>query len=394
MRPSCRALLVGSVTLTGLVLISPTLMAEGPETTIDLRYRLEGVEQDGFDKDALASTVRLRLGIETPDWHGLDAGLMFHGNRVIGNRLYADSVTPTNRPVVADPADTGISQAWLRYRAGDSFQTRIGRQRIIDDNARFIGNVGFRQLEQTFDAATLEWTPGDAWSVNLQYLDRAHRIFGTSHPNPLMAEADLDSWVGIVSRSFGETTAGVYAHRFEYEDRPASHENLGLRLHGPLPGDTGFTYRLEYATQSGIDGRGPADSQDYMHLKVSQQLEGWRWFLGHERLSGDGQDSFQTPFATLHAHNGWADRFLTTPTVGLQDTWVGVATRIGAWQFLVKLHDFSADSGSQGLGQEIDLSLGRALSGPWRTQLKLAAYSGDTSQPDVNKVWWTVGASW
>lgn len=391
LRMSC-IIALGTLTIIPLTVSADTNTSL--QYTADLRYRVEAVEQDGIDDDAVASTVRLRLGVQSARWHGFDTGAMFHGTRVLGNRLYNDTVNPVARPVVADPADTNLSQAWGRYQAGDAFESRVGRQRIIDDNARFIGNVGFRQLEQTFDAVTVDWRPTEAWQVQTWYLDQANRVFGPNHPAPLSARANLDTWVGILSHHFGDLQADLYHHRLAFEDRPASHENTGIRLHGALPGTATFSWRAEYARQSGLDDEGPARGQDYIRLALGQQRQGWRWFFGHERLGGDGDDAFQTPLATLHAHNGWADRFLTTPDNGLRDTWAGLATSAGAWQLLARAHDFRADHGGAQYGQELDLSAGRALMGPWQTEIKLALFEGEDGPPDTRKYWWTLTANW
>ncbi|MCP1727287.1 hypothetical protein J2T60_001252 [Natronospira proteinivora] len=380
--------------LAGLVLALVTAPVQAAVSLgeVDLRYRMEWVDQDGIEDDALASTARLRVGLNTAEYQGFDAGLMFHGNRVIGERRYHDTVTPQARPVVADPADTGISQAWLRYQQGDQLQARVGRQRLVDDNARFIGNVGFRQLEQTFDAASLSLIPNPDWQLDVQYLDRAHRVFGPNHPDPLQAEADLDSWVVLAGRHFGETRIEFYVHRFKFDDRPASHENRGFRLRGPLAAD--LSYRLEFARQSGIEDGPLEQSQNYWRAELQQQRGSWRWFVGHERLGGDGDASFQTPLATLHAHNGWADQFLTTPPDGLRDTWLGAATSLGPWRLVGKLHDFRADSGGRDLGQELNLSLGRDVRGPWSTEVKLAWFDGEQGPVDSRKLWWTMAAGW
>ena len=47
-------------------------------------------------------------------------------------------------------------QVFLGFDGIPDTPLKVGRQRIILDNARFVGNVGFRQLEQTFDAARIE----------------------------------------------------------------------------------------------------------------------------------------------------------------------------------------------------------------------------------------------
>ena len=45
----------------------------GGEVNADLRYRLERVDQDGFDENPEASIARLRLGCRTVVLHGFSA---------------------------------------------------------------------------------------------------------------------------------------------------------------------------------------------------------------------------------------------------------------------------------------------------------------------------------
>ena len=120
---------------------------------IDLRYRYEHVEQAGFDRDANASTLRLRLGFGTGLYHGFSAYLDFEVLRTIGADNYNSTANgKVEFPVVPDPEDEEVNQAYLAYSAPRQTVFRLGRQRITLDNQRFVGNVGWRQLEQTFDA--------------------------------------------------------------------------------------------------------------------------------------------------------------------------------------------------------------------------------------------------
>ena len=60
----------------------------------------------------------------------------------------------------------------------------MGRQRIILNNARFIGNAGFRQNEQTFDAVRLEARPidhVDQRGLDPEALGRRHAIVIGKH---------------------------------------------------------------------------------------------------------------------------------------------------------------------------------------------------------------------
>jgi hypothetical protein len=385
--------------LAGILLLAtgPAMPAGDPgwQPSLDLRYRLEHVDDDSFSRDATASTLRVRLGLTSPQWAGVSAGVMGHGTRSLGTARYNSTANGrTGFPVVADPSDEGLSQAWLRFRAGDTFETTAGRQRLVEDNHRFLGNVGFRQLEQTFDAVSLDWRPDGASRIELRWLDRAHRVFGPSHPDPLQAEADLDAWLLTLTRRFGQTTVAAYGHRLVFEDRPASHRNLGLRVTGSLPGDRGLNWRAEFARQTGLRELSDTATQTYLHLRLGQQRAGWQWFTGHERLGGDGVRALQTPLATLHAHNGWTDRFLVTPADGLRDTYAGLGSGHGPWQFQLRAHDFRSDRDSRRYGAEYAGAVSRTLPVGLSLELKGARFDGRAGTGDIDKLWLTLAGAW
>ncbi|MEZ5303023.1 MAG: alginate export family protein [Verrucomicrobiales bacterium] len=58
----------------------------------------------------------------------------------------------------------------------------VGRQEIALGDQRFIGTVGWRQNEQTLDAARLRFQPhSDLW-IDYAYVWRVNRIFGEQAP--------------------------------------------------------------------------------------------------------------------------------------------------------------------------------------------------------------------
>lgn len=386
-----------SILASLLVVASPGSIAGTGDwdARIDLRIRHEHVDDQRFEPDADALTARLRLSLISPDWSGWRFGLAAHGNRHLAAEDFNSTANGRDEyPVVADPDDEGLSEAWLAFRAGDWLEGRVGRQRIIEDNARFIGNVGFRQLEQTFDAVSLGWRPGDGWQVDLRWLDRAHRVFGPDHPDPLLAEFELDAWVVTATRTLGEHAVSAYGHRLAFDDRPASHRNFGLRATGPVADVNGLAYRFEYARQQGIRERDAAPGVDYWHARIEQNLPAWHWFAAHERLGGDGDASFQTPLATLHAHNGWSDQFLVTPADGLADTYLGAGAELGSWKALAKVHDFRAERGSRRYGNEYGLMIARPLNAGLALEAKLAHFDGQGARADVTKLWLTLNGNW
>jgi len=50
-----------------------------------MRYRFEYVEEDAFEDDSYASTLRTALGYETASYEGFSAGVEFQDVSVIGN---------------------------------------------------------------------------------------------------------------------------------------------------------------------------------------------------------------------------------------------------------------------------------------------------------------------
>ena len=58
--------------------------------------------------------------------------------------------------LINDPDEVELNRAQLSYALNKDLSATIGRQRILIDDQRFIGNVGWRQNEQTFDSARVD----------------------------------------------------------------------------------------------------------------------------------------------------------------------------------------------------------------------------------------------
>ena len=113
---------------------------------------------------------------------------------------------------------------------------------------------------------------------------------------------------------------------------------------------------------------------------------------GYELLGSDSGRAVQTPMATLHKFNGWADLFLTTPNGGLEDIYGGIAYKFDGVKALpglnaaVTYHRFSSDAGSVRFGDEWDASLGFKL-GRVGLLAKYADYSAKGFGVDTRKLW-------
>ena len=97
-----------------------------------------------------------------------------------------------------------------------------------------------------------------------------------------------------------------------------------------------------------------------------------------------------SPLATLHAFNGWTDKFLTTPDTGLEDIYLLVSGKCHGWKWLGAYHEFSADEGGADYGDELGFAVSRTFRKLYTVGLKYAAYGADTFATDTDKFWITL----
>lgn len=386
-------LLLSSAAAMVLLAAGPALAAEIPgDVIVDARLRYETVDQDGFPEDAQALTLRTRLGYETPAWRGFK--LLVEGENVTA--LVDDYNSSTNGklryPLVPDPETTELNRAQISW-AGTHGEAVVGRQRIILNNARFVGNVGFRQNEQTFDAVKTVWRPDPAVSASYIYIDKVRRIFGDDHPQ---GEFRSDSHLLQVD---ARTTVGqlsAYGYLLDLENAPAlSSETWGLRLAGqrPMGGDLAALYALEYATQRDY-GNAPLDFDlDYVELTGGLKKGPHQATVSLEQLDGDGRRGFQTPLATLHAFQGFADVFLTTPADGVRDLNLRASTTFDGphgkpVRLAAAVHDFDAADGGRDFGRELDVGASTPITKHLTGEIKAAVFEGEAAGfADRVKIW-------
>lgn len=369
-------------------------LAEG-DWIVDARLRYESVSQDGL-ADAEALTFRTRLGYETPQWRGWRALAEIEGVAQL-NDDFNDTVNGnTAFAIVADPEALEINRLQLTWTGDEGRRLVAGRQRIILNNARFVGNVGFRQNEQTFDALRLEARPFANTALTYIYVDRVHRIFGDDSPQ---GEWNSDSHIAQIDLDLPVGRLNFYALLLDFDNAAAqSSQTYGARWsHEWEAGEFRPRVTLEAAQQSDYRGN-PADFDlGYQHAEFALRRGQWSAMLGGERLEGDDARGFSTPLATLHAFQGWTDVFLTTPPDGIRDLYAGVAYSTRPWPaerpvtLSLTAHDFSDDGGATDFGSEFNASARFALNERVSLELKAAAFDGDDPRfADRDKFWFSL----
>lgn len=388
---------VAFLPLSALLAIAPAFASDSlvdavkdGKWSLDARLRAENVDDDGIARSAEALTLRNRLGFRTAPWQAISLFVELENVVALNDHYNSTANGSTRYPTVADPAGTEWNQAALSWAGSEGTQVVVGRQRINLDNQRFIGNVGWRQNEQTFDAFNIAQTIGSKTTVRYIYLQDVHRPFGNYNPNPLLAEYDLGGHIAQASYVSQYGTVTGYAHFIENEDLPlTSQRTVGARFAGSakLSETWKMLYTAEYATQSDWkDGSALIDA-DYRLLEFGVSYDAYTCKLAQEVLGGDGRYAFQTPFATLHAFNGWADRFLTTPVNGLVDQYLVVNGPVGSLQWAAAYHQFDPDHGPGSYGDEWDFSLSKIFAQRFTALAKVARYDSDGFGRDVNKFW-------
>ncbi|MGD2119287.1 MAG: alginate export family protein [Chromatiales bacterium] len=424
-----------------------------------LRLRYEEVDDDIPAAHALAGTgsadllsLRAKLGYSTERFHGFYGRIEFEANTRLGddNALNVDDDLtfppgPTGSRIAAghslipDNNFEEINEAYIGWRSPTSgcknapggcngpTTVKLGRQSIIYDNHRWVGNIVWRQNNQSFDALRIDNSSVPGLGISYVYLDEVKRTFGedSAFRNYEMNDSHL------INVSY-ETPIGKlvgYGYLLDFDDNPrtpfpegvgavgtpgiANFDSYtwGLRLTGKHPLNDDFTllYEAEWANQDPSNDAGPTLSDNnYYNLEVGGafKLAGKPMVVkvGHEVLEGNGVNAIQTPLATVHAFNGWADKFVgapggtATPAGGLKDTSLTVvlkgllAEQIGPSKLVFQYHDYKADTtvgGVSDYGQEWGLLFAKPIPKNWLLVAKYTNFEdgGDGFSYDTQKLW-------
>ena len=387
----------------------------GGTVTANLQARYENVEQPSPGtgarlKDAKASTLRLRLGYETAEYLGF--GGLVQIEHISANNAYNSRVNGrTDYSVVADAKVTELNQAYISYSGLPQTRLKFGRQLIRLDNDRWIGNVVWRQNQQTYDALT---------AVNRSLPDTTITAGMITNVNRVFSDASIDNGTGsflgnhhMRSPIFNVNYKGLrfaelvgYGYFLDYDPsarafgRANSTRTLGGRIKGDAPmGENKLLYAAEYARQSNYQDNPASYNVHYTLLEGGVDVNVAQFKLGYELLSGNGKQSLQTPLATLFAFNGWADVFLVTPRNGLQDIYGNARTTVAGIVLGADYHDFKANHGGNKYGREYDLIATKAINKTYSVGSRYAHFKADSGVDHVNcptcfdtKKFWVYGA--
>lgn len=392
----------------------PEAIAKG-KFSLNARLRFEYVDQDGvaaITEPSYAPTLRTRFGFTSAPVYGFQGMLEGENVTVLGpedNFNAAGSNGVGYKPAVADPPATELNQAWLSYTYPNWISVKGGRQRITLDNHRFVGDVGWRQNMQTFDAVAFESKPLQDLNLYYGYVWDVRRVFGDV-PGLPAANRDFTSESHLLNASYSGWKYGRlagYAYLLDLQNA-AGAANSCATYGGYFAGSAPVTeklslgYRAEFAWQTDYADSPQSYEAEYFNVELGAAIKPFAFGAGYEVLGTDSNDNapgsigFRTPLATLHAFNGWADVFLATPSNGLRDLYGFAQVTLPAQIPLrVVYHKFDADSGGADYGQEFDVMASKKFGKYWTALLKYSFYDGDEAAPpalavpdvEIHKFW-------
>jgi hypothetical protein len=366
--------------------------------SLNARYRFEGFERDGapFTGTAYAPTLRIVSGYETPDFHGFSAFAEFNAVLVTGPADYSVVTIPSqdrpDRPVIQDPRNMDLSQAYLKWthRISDKNLTlTLGRQELALNDGRFLSVSYWRQDHGSFDAARVDTELPHNFSLTYAFINRVYRVVGdeaTDGTPPTHAHMYNLVW-GKPDR----IRAALYGLLLDYR-APAqfstSTQTYGLRLNGPYKFDDNWSlvYTAEYAKQMNYGSNPNRIDANYYLGELGPGWRGFAFKAGYALLGGRSlTDKLSTPLSP--PFNGWTDLFASNPSAaggnGLQARYLSASGPIrfldGALATLI-FYDYHSDSLHVHYGKELDSAMAykvKRVSNRWEIGFRFGRYWSD-----------------
>ncbi len=316
-------------TLLSLVLATTTLFAQfvlngeiRPRTEFKHGYKTLTNANTDFD---LATSQRTRLGFNYKQ-EIYSVGIQLQDVRTWGSQ---------SQLVANDGALTTIHQAWAQIKLCEVTSLKVGRQELVYDDSRILGNVGWAQQARSHDIALFKAEKKDNYKLHfgaavnqvqtiayatagnyksMQFL-WFNKSFGDSYKFSFLA---LNNGVEDVNGAGNPTTtySQIIGQRSVYK---AGKLTAGLNLYYQM-GMNMPTKSEKSAYNIGLD----------VNYKISDNLSAG---IGYEMLSGNSQTdtassylevnhAFTPLYGTNHKFNGWMDYFYVgnhVNNVGLND---------------------------------------------------------------------------
>jgi Alginate export len=325
-------------------------------------------------EDAKGITVRSLIGWQTAPFHNFSlAAQLINVSKLQDDFNDSTPLTGPFNPAanqpdklayakIVDPDYTGVNQLYVDWTGIKNTKFRLGRQQVNLDNVRFIGDIGFRQVMQVFDGASVLNKSIPDTEVYLAHYESVQQINTKLRTDGALEIANVryrfspteyligyGYFTSFSDLGFGNAWFGAGA--LNNAGKPnisadQSNKTFGLRLDGTHPFNPNFRahYTAEYAKQSDYSGGDSRIDAHYYKLGGGLGFDNFNMRIDQELLSSNSSKyAFQTPFGTNHLFQGWVDKFLATPKEGIRDTFVTATYRYDDFSFFADYHVLNSD---------------------------------------------------
>ncbi len=374
--------------------------------TINLKFRYENVQQEGTLDTAEAFTLRSLIGWKTKPFHDVSVTAEVYGVSPL-NDDYNDAKkgspikSRTKYSTIADPEDYDFHQLYVEWTGIPGSTIKLGRQAMVLDNWRYVGDVRFRQNWQVFNGLSFLNKSLPNTEVALAHYEQVKLI------NTKIENANIE--IANLKYNFTPTTSLVaYGYFIDWNGRAQqakSNKTFGLRLDGSQKLDDHWKvlYTAEYAKQDDYKDGSKLIDNDYYRVGAGAGYGDWFLRIDQEKLSGNSDNkAFQTPLGTNHLFQGWADQFLVTPNEGIEDTMLIAGGKVKDATIKAEYHlirsdrNFAKVGGGQGdrYGKELDLGVYYKFTKQISGSLEYANFREDDQykgarKRDTEKFWLT-----
>lgn len=278
---------------------------------------------------------------------------------------------------LTDKNGIGIHQAWGEIKFTPVFSVRLGRQTLVYDDHRILGNVEWTQQARSHDVALIKFNKNDfSGHIGVAYNQDEELLTGTTL-NTNTYKSMQFAWVNKKWEDIGASFLFLN-NGMQYIDA-VNNRNNETRYSQTF--GTHLTYtQSQYALMANLYYQTGKDVNDndlnayLLGIEASYKVfPNWTLQVGAELQSGNdygapsnGKNKSFTPlYGTNHKFNGHMDYFYVgnhLNNVGLLDLYIGSTIKTGEnTNFSIRIHNFNAaadimNDESNHLGAEADLS--------------------------------------
>jgi hypothetical protein len=394
--------------ILGSMAVSASAAEDGFNIFSDVQFQAELRPRYEFTDHAVSS---LDAGSTLTNRTNLNlSGKLFEVDGLVGT-VEVNSVNDfntldqQNHQTAAEADVAKMTQANIAYTVS-GVTGIVGRKTVNLDNQRFIGSVGWKQNFQTLDLAAVAYGIGD-FNILAAYVYGVNAIgddgFGTRDMVYTGGTASGSTNSVAINASY-KIADPIKVTGYAYLLASFS-DTYGIAATGDIAiGDSAkLDYRAEVAMQTdatleevdGVSGDTSLRTDAmYYNLDVGANISGFLVGANYEVLGGDDDltdgrvGKFDTPLATKHKFNGWADQVLATPGTGLADLnvrggyqFATAGKIIGVYHMFNAVEDGAGVSAGDAYGTEFDIAYSTKVPGVNNLGLlvKAAMYMDDTA---------------